>query len=93
MSDPSSSLAAKVKPVVQGVLFGNVTLKDILDGVVLESSDLDSLLSADIHDAEVRPTGNVNESVPEKKVVVSDDDDDDADVDEVVETNTQKVEK
>ena len=59
----------------------------------MESSDLDSLLSADIHDTEVRPTGNVNESVPDKIVVVSDDDDDDADVDEVVEINTQKVEK
>ena len=67
MSDPSSSLAAKVKPVVQGVLFGNVTLKDILDGVVLESSDLDSLLSADIHDAEVRPTVTLMRACQKRK--------------------------
>ena len=77
MSNPSNSPAAKAKPVVQGVLFGNVKLKDILNGVVLEGSDLDSLLSADVHDMDNKHTGNVNESVPEKKVVMSDDDDDD----------------
>ena len=83
MSNPSNSPTAKAKPVVQGVLFGNVTLKDILNGVVLEGSDLDSLLSADVHDTDSKHTGNVyNESVPEKKVVVSDGDDDDEDDDD-----------
>ena len=58
--------------------FGNVTLKDILSGVVLEGADLDTLFRADVHDT-TDSTGKVNESVPEKKVVVSDDDDDDDD--------------
>ena len=61
-------------------------LKDILSGVVLEGADLDSLLSAGIHDTDIKHTGNVNESVPEKIVVSSDDDDDD-DLEEVVETS------
>ena len=42
MSNQLTSPTAKVKPVPHGVLFGNVTLKDILNEVVLESSDLDS---------------------------------------------------
>ena len=52
--------------------------QDILSGMVLEGADLDSLLSADVHDT-TDSTGKVNESLPEKKVVVSDDDDDDDD--------------
>ena len=51
-------------------------MKDILSGLVLEGADLDSLLSADVHDT-TDSTGKVNESLSEKKVVVSDDDDDD----------------
>ena len=53
-------------------------MKDILSSMVLEGADLDSLLSADVHDT-TDSTGKVNDSVPEKKVVVSDDDDDDDD--------------
>ena len=78
MSNPSNS--AKAKPVVQGILFGNVTLKDLLNGLLLEGSDLDSLMSVDVPDTDSKNTGNVNDSVPEKKVVVSDDDNGDPDV-------------
>ena len=70
----------KAKPVVQGILFGNVTLKDLLNGVLLEGSDLDSLMSVDVPDTDSKNTGNVNDSVPEKKVVGSDDDNSDPDV-------------
>ena len=53
--------------------------------MVLEGSDLDSLLSAGVHDTDSKPTDNVNESVPEKKIVLSDDDDND---EEMVEPNS-----
>ena len=46
----------------------------------LEGSDLDSLMSVDVPDTDSKNTGNVNDSVPEKKVVVSDDDSGDPDV-------------
>ena len=78
MSNPSNS--AKAKPVVQGILFGNVTLKDLLNGVLLEGSDLDSLMLVDVPDTDSKNTGNVNDSIPEKKVVNSDDDSGDPDV-------------
>ena len=74
------SNSARAKLVVQGILFGNVTLKDLLNGVLLEGSDLDSLMSVDVPDTDSKNTGNVNDSVPEKKVVVSDDDSGDPDV-------------
>ena len=94
MSTPSTPPTAKAnKPVVEKMLFGNVTLKDILSGVVLEGSDLDSLMLVDVPDTDYKNTGNVNEdSVPEKKVYSDDDDDDDEDL-EMVEANSQKVEK
>ena len=59
MSDPSTSPAAKVNHVVQGVLFGNVTFKDILDGVVMESSDLDSTNVLKPPDGAVAPSGGL----------------------------------
>ena len=85
---------AKAKPVEEKVLFGNVNLKDILSSVVLEVADLDSLLAAGVHDT-TDSTGKVNDSVLENKVVVSDDDEDDDDDEdlEMVEANSQKVDK
>ena len=70
-------------------------MNDILNGVELEGSDLDSLMLVDVPDENSKNTGNVNEdSVPEKKVYSDDDEDDDDDEDlEMVEVNGQKVEK